>query len=78
MKNLFVVLFFATVAWAQDTTLTKVPAIAGAMLFGAKIASDYLKHRRILRRNAEHDRNIAEGEARAAKLAAEVADRWRD
>ena len=27
MKNLFVVLFFATVAWAQDTTLTKVPEI---------------------------------------------------
>jgi hypothetical protein len=39
---------------------------------------NYLKHRSIVRRNEARDRNIAEGEARAAKLAAEVADRWRD
>jgi hypothetical protein len=48
------------------------------MLFGAKIACDYLRHRRRMHRNEIRDRNIAEGEARAAKLAATVVDRWRD
>ncbi len=55
-------------------------AIAGAMLFGAKIVWDYLQHRRIMRRNAARERKIAQGEARAAKLAAEVEppSKWRD
>jgi hypothetical protein len=55
-------------------------AIAGAMLFGAKIACDYLRHRRRMHRNEIRDHNIAEGEARAAKLAAEIdpPSKWRN